>query len=275
MRCSSCRREAPEGAVFCNNCGTQLQNICINCNAFNPLDSNYCSQCGSSLHAGAGLRVQQSQTYQEPQRSSPVHSAACPRCHKVNEPGSTYCYSCGLPLDEITELHQPPTTQPSRYTPGQQYSQISSAQVYSAEPAGFWIRLVAALIDFIILVAFPLALAGALPGVSISDYLSYFSPDLDAEITTPLWFDALDFALNAMYSAVLVSVLAATIGKLTLGLRVVRLDGSKVGFGRALARWACYFLSCITLGIGFLMIAFRRDKRGLHDLICDTIVVRR
>ena len=26
--------------------------------------------------------------------------------------------------------------------------------------------------------------------------------------------------------------------------------------------------------IGFLMIAFRKDKRGLYDLICDTVVVR-
>jgi uncharacterized RDD family membrane protein YckC len=120
-----------------------------------------------------------------------------------------------------------------------------------------------------------LVLVGALPGVSISDYLENLSFSLDEEETTPLWFDVIDIALNTMYSAVLVSVWATTIGKRIFGLYVVRADGSKVGFGRALARWISYFASALILGIGFLMIAFRKDKRGLHDLICDTKVVRR
>ena len=40
-------------------------------------------------------------------------------------------------------------------------------------------------------------------------------------------------------------------------------------------RTLCYSISFLILGIGFLMIAFRKDKRGLHDLICDTKVVYR
>ena len=56
---------------------------------------------------------------------------------------------------------------------------------------------------------------------------------------------------------------------------MVRNDGSKVGIGRAFARYLCYTISFLILGIGFLMILFRPDKRGLHDLICDTKVVYR
>ena len=45
--------------------------------------------------------------------------------------------------------------------------------------------------------------------------------------------------------------------------------------GRALVRALATGLSAIILGLGFLMVAFRKDKRGLHDLICDTKVIRR
>ena len=273
MRCTYCWREAVEDAAFCNHCGTQLQSICVNCDTFNPLDSNYCSRCGSSLPADS--QRTDTPTYQEPPPSSPVHSTACPRCRKVNEPGSAYCYSCGLPLDDIDDASQRSTMQQPRYRP---YAQSEAQQPYTdyaARPAGFWIRLVAGLIDVAIVVLMGLLLAGVLPGVSISDYTSNFSLDLESEITTPIWFDVMDVTLNAMYSGILVWIWSATAGKLIFGLHIVRTDGSKVGFGRALARWACYFLSLITLGIGFLMIAFRGDKRGLHDLICDTMVVRR
>jgi uncharacterized RDD family membrane protein YckC len=34
-------------------------------------------------------------------------------------------------------------------------------------------------------------------------------------------------------------------------------------------------LSGFLFGIGFLLVAFRGDKRGLHDLLAGTAVVRR
>lgn len=273
MRCPNCQRESAGNAVFCNHCGTQLQKICVNCDSFNPLDSNFCSRCGSSL--SPGLQESETPAYQEAQASSPASSTACPRCHKVNEPGSAYCYSCGLPLDDIDDASQPSIMQQPRYRPYAQSDTQQPYEDYAARPAGFWIRLVAALIDGAILISFTLILVGVIPGVSLSEYLGNISLDLEPEETTPLWFDVVDITLNAMYSAVLVWLWSATIGKMIFRLHVVRTDGSKVGFGRALARWGCYFLSIITLGIGFLIIAFRRDKRGLHDLICDTMVVKR
>lgn len=81
--------------------------------------------------------------------------------------------------------------------------------------------------------------------------------------------------LGGLYFTVGVAVWRTTIGKRALGLYVVRPDGSKVGVGRALARYLSYSLSAAILFVGFLMIAWRRDKRGLHDLICDTYVVRK
>ena len=87
--------------------------------------------------------------------------------------------------------------------------------------------------------------------------------------------DTFFLLVNALYAIIGWSVWSTTIGKRIFGLYVLRPDGSKLGFGRAFARWLATNLSLILLGIGFLMIAFRRDKRGLHDLICDTMVVKR
>ncbi len=85
----------------------------------------------------------------------------------------------------------------------------------------------------------------------------------------------LEMLMSLLYYTILIGTWATTAGKRLFGLYVVRTDGSKVGLGRALARHLAYYLSFITLGIGFLMIALRADKRGLHDLVCDTVVIQR
>ena len=257
MRCPNCWREAAESAVFCNQCGTQLQNICDNCNTLNPLDSNFCSRCG--LSSSFELQEAEVPVYQKPQVSSPILSTACPRCHKINEPGSAYCYSCGLPLDEASDTPRQP----------QRYAQTSAEVQFQNEAcveqtASFGIRLLAGLIDSTVIISVAFIL--------VAFILRGFLPE--SYSGSPFWGGV--FWLHTIYSALFVSLWAATIGKLILRLRVSRTDGSKVGFGRALARSLCYFLSSyFTLGIGFLMIAFRQDNRGLHDLICDTMVIKR
>ena len=66
-----------------------------------------------------------------------------------------------------------------------------------------------------------------------------------------------------------------TIGKWAAGLRILREDGSDIGIGRAFVRhFVGYPLSFVTLGLGFLVVAFTSRGRGLHDLIAGTIVVR-
>ena len=67
-------------------------------------------------------------------------------------------------------------------------------------------------------------------------------------------------------------VLVISPGKRVLGLYVLRPDGSRARLGRKFCR---FLVSGFTSYIDFLMIAFRKDQRGLHDLICDTVVVRR
>ena len=73
------------------------------------------------------------------------------------------------------------------------------------------------------------------------------------------------------FSVGFVWVLVMSPGKCVLGLHVLRPDGSRAGLGRKFCR---FLVSGFTSYIDFLMIAFRKDRRGLHDLICDTVVIR-
>ena len=67
----------------------------------------------------------------------------------------------------------------------------------------------------------------------------------------------------------------ATLGKFAIGARIVNMDGSPIGFTKAILRWLAMVVSNMTLGIGYLMLAFRSDKRALHDLIAGTRVIFR
>lgn len=74
---------------------------------------------------------------------------------------------------------------------------------------------------------------------------------------------------------VLPGLTGLTLGKWATGLRIRRTDGEAIGIGRAFVRhFVGYPLSMLTLGLGFLIAAFSKRGRGLHDLIADTRVVR-
>ena len=123
-------------------------------------------------------------------------------------------------------------------------------------PAGFWIRLAAYLVDLAAIILFIL-----------------FSYILYAMMSLPSAFAGV--ILIVVVLAALVWIPAVSPGKRTLGLRVLRPDGSRAGLGRKFCRSLAQVLSELIFFIGFLMIAFRKDKRGLHDLICDTVIVHR
>ena len=131
-------------------------------------------------------------------------------------------------------------------------------------PAGFWIRAVAAAVDFTI---FALAHASfravARRWASIDDGWSV-EPTVGA------------FTLLFMlaYTTVLHSVAGQTIGKLLVGARVVGLQGELPGLGASLLRHVGYYASTMTAGLGFLMAGLRQDKRALHDLVAGTRVER-
>ena len=82
-------------------------------------------------------------------------------------------------------------------------------------------------------------------------------------------------AVAVLNLGVLAGLTGLTIGKWATGLRICRADGREIGMGRAFLRhFVGYPVSFFILGIGFLMAAFTRGNRALHDWIADTVVVR-
>ncbi len=67
----------------------------------------------------------------------------------------------------------------------------------------------------------------------------------------------------------------ATLGKMALGIVVTDIDGNRISFGRANARFWSKIISGMILGIGFLMAAFTEKKQGLHDMIAGTLVIKK
>ena len=67
-----------------------------------------------------------------------------------------------------------------------------------------------------------------------------------------------------------------TIGKKLMGIKIIRVDYEKAGFGTLFMREIVGRLVCsLTLNIGYLMILFNPERRGLHDKIAGTIVVKK
>jgi uncharacterized RDD family membrane protein YckC len=82
-------------------------------------------------------------------------------------------------------------------------------------------------------------------------------------------------AVAASYYILAVGLWGTTIGKRAFGLKVVNLEGFKPSMGQAAGRYFAGVLSAVILLIGYLMVAFRADKRALHDLIAGTWVVHK
>lgn len=141
------------------------------------------------------------------------------------------------------------------------------------EPAGMGMRLVAWLIDRFILATLWLLVASW--GFVAYLQLIRWPPDLlnlAALIgLLLLWW----IGLHAAYFVVFVGGCGQTPGKMLLGIAVVRRDGVPAGYGRALLRWIGYWLSALPGGLGFVPAFFTAERRGLHDWMAGTRVVRR
>ena len=77
------------------------------------------------------------------------------------------------------------------------------------------------------------------------------------------------------YETWFIGKFAATPGKMACRIKVVNADGSRVSYLKALGRYFAKILSGIALLIGYIMVAFDSEKRGLHDHICNTRVIRK
>ena len=77
-----------------------------------------------------------------------------------------------------------------------------------------------------------------------------------------------------LYFILMHAIFGQTIGKMIMGIKVLRADGRPVSLFIATIRFIGYIISGVLLTFGFLWVIWDREKQGWHDMISDTIVIK-
>jgi uncharacterized RDD family membrane protein YckC len=149
--------------------------------------------------------------------------------------------------------------------------------------AGFWKRYAASSIDGLLLMLAFVAV-WIIASLAFGFGISTLATDMASGALSPLLILVLylvPIVVQAVYFTWMhASDYQATIGKMAIGIKVVRSDGVSIMTGRSLSRWAAYFfMHLFSCGLSSVVSAFTvglgQRKQGLHDMIGDTQVVDR
>jgi uncharacterized RDD family membrane protein YckC len=136
-----------------------------------------------------------------------------------------------------------------------------------AKPANFSLRFVAYLVDLCVIALLTTVLGGSVR------MAIFFLPEFVGDSL----FELIRLFIVYLYFGWFYSKHGATPGKMLMGLEIYEL-----GTGLRLSYWRSFFresvgklLSAMIFFFGFLCVLFRADRRALHDLVFDTLVVQR
>lgn len=135
---------------------------------------------------------------------------------------------------------------------------------------GFWRRLVAFLLDVVLISILTSAIAVTLFGF---DYITRLQ--LVENVAQYDWrLFALEQGIPAIWAIGFWLYWMATPGKMLLDIQVVDSNTlSKPKLSQLVLRYLGYIISSIPLGLGFLWILFDKRKQGWHDKLSNTQVI--
>ena len=207
----------------------------------------------------------------------------CSKCGAALAADSAFCVTCGTPqarpaLATPGTVTVPPNVGVAGYSAGR------GQFLY----AGFWLRLIAHLIDSLILGVAVIALF--IPLAAITGAAAHLRTLEDAPrngqadpaviaalISVAFTFVGAAVLITWLYNAYFESsAWQATVGKRALNLYVTDLSGQPISFMNATGR---YFAKIVTglipLFLGYIMAGFTERRQALHDMIAGTLVMRR
>jgi uncharacterized RDD family membrane protein YckC len=190
----------------------------------------------------------------------------CSKCGSENDASAAFCQKCGASL-AIPLAPVPPVV----VAPAAPVVVVATVSPY----AGFWIRVLATIIDRVILgvVLSPLFFIYVLPAIIKGSQGGFDedNPHFSFTIAPTVWIIA--SVVCWAYEAVLTSSeWQGTVGKRVLGLKVTDLNGKRISLGRSTGRFFAKILSFAICYIGVIMVAFTERKQGLHDTLAGTLV---
>ena len=222
----------------------------------------------------------------------------CPKCNSPMHPSEAGCPHCGAerpprrvifgeekaefrltPEEESFELGDPPEatdwnfSHERRLEPNPPVTEIPQT---SKKPqwGGFMRRAWAFLIDAVVLIL----LGTVMGGLSLIGYkvgLTAHGRPVTLQNAMPLmvmltwgWM-----GLATVYFVMFHGMEGKTIGKWMLGLRVVGTEDRRVTYKQAFLRWLG-MVGFAPIGLGFLWVIWNREKRGWHDFLARTWVIR-
>lgn len=152
----------------------------------------------------------------------------------------------------------------------QALTNYTEPQPVKRQPAGFFIRLAAYLIDsllaggIIAMINIPLWFVKLLA----SDNVVFSNILFDYDI-----FDIINYCLFSAYFIIMTYTCGRTVGKMLMRIRVVSVNSQDLTFGRVFFREVIgKYLSGI-LYLGYILVGIDSEKRGIHDIVADTRVV--
>ena len=195
-----------------------------------------------------------------------VETDECPRCRVVVSKYRAYLQRLGEKPSAPAQPSTPEVTAPLP-TPGVGIWPEGS-------PAGFWVRGAALIVDSFVLqavflpfqffIVYPMLLAGGFRR----------QPDPARMMAVNAGYYVVASLVYAGYVVWMHGKWGQTLGKVATGVKVVKVSGDPIGYGRSFGRWLGTLLNFLTFGIGYLMAAVRSDKRALHDLVAGTRVIK-
>jgi uncharacterized RDD family membrane protein YckC len=286
---------------------------CPTCSFANPLGAESCVKCGAALaeipervHPGETLRDPDDLTL--PQAPSPLLRAVLrgqtdapttrPTAPRETVPTVAPPHP-SVPAVAAPQPTPPPPVAPEpapvapavtratieQLSPGVDQAELlrelaERLHARKVEPApvryaGFLVRVAAFLIDGAVLAAFGVLLAMAgYTGLRAGMMAVGHTSPIEADETLLTFLTAAWFAMATVYFTVLHRTYGQTIGKSLLGIRVRTIDLGEVGYLRAFLRTVFYAASSSFFGFGFILVALTPRKRGWHDFLAGTCVVR-
>lgn len=199
-------------------------------------------------------------------------------CHRCGQPlpeNVRFCPNCGAPVQQaLQKSDQKMSPQPPGVPTPPKPTVTAPPSPRQFVNVSFWPRVLATLIDGFVVLFLQLPILFVLVAMGVIGTSAGF--DLQAEETQRL-LNLMSIPMSIVqiaYFTIMNGTWGATLGKMALGMRIVRADGSPISYGIALGRIIIkLILAQCTCSLMYLSVAINTEHRGWHDQIIGTRVI--